>query len=79
MMKRFTINALATVILAAGGVALSGASPAEASSFDGCDNYRAARMEHMTDCMNSGGTSFSSSGWCSSTGYYLESNCTYAN
>jgi len=77
MTKRARINLLAAAIIAAGGLALGGVEQLQAAVFGGCEDMYAA-MERKSDaCFNSGGTSFSWSGSCSSSGYSLNTSCSY--
>jgi hypothetical protein len=76
--RRFKINLLAAAVIGAGGLSLS-AAPATASSgaMTPCDDFRAARMQALTECAGSGGVAFQSSGSCGSEGYTLNTTCYY--
>jgi len=75
MTKRFKINAFAAAVIAAGSISLL-ASPARAeTAVDGCASMMAARMQAYETCASLGGTGFSSTGSCSSSGYTLSTTC----
>ena len=75
MNKRFGINLLAAAVIAVGGFALTGATPATAAVFGGCEDMRAALQEDVNQCAGMGGTSLSYSGSCGSEGYTLSTTC----
>jgi hypothetical protein len=76
MTFRSKINALAVMVIAAGGVALSNPARAEAAAFD-CTEYERLRQDAIAACAASGGSSIRMSGWCSPTGHELNTTCIY--
>ncbi|HEX8452344.1 MAG TPA: hypothetical protein VF647_09625 [Longimicrobium sp.] len=76
MKKRMGINLLAAAIIAAGGLSLTGVTPAQAATVvGGCENMLDAIAEHAQDCWDMGGTRMTYTGSCSSEGYTLETSC----
>lgn len=77
MTKRSKLNLLAALVIAGGGIALGDVTPATAATVDGCANMKTALAEERDACFSSGGKRMTYSGSCSSSGYYLETNCYY--
>lgn len=76
MKKRMGINLLAAGVIAVGGLALAGVTPAQAAiAFGGCEDMEAAIDENAQECWDLGGTRMTYSGSCGSNGYTLETNC----
>jgi hypothetical protein len=76
MTTRFRINALAFAVLVAGTVGLAAGTPAEAADFDGCDDYRAARLAGIQQCQSLGYQKMTvTEGWCTSTNFSINYTC----
>jgi hypothetical protein len=75
MTIRTRINALALAVIAAGTLGLAGTQPAQATTFDGCDDYMAARSELLAICQQAGYKRATVNGWCTSTDYSIDVQC----
>ena len=75
MITRTRINALALAIIAAGTLGLAGTQPAQASTFDGCSDYSAARAQLLATCQQAGYKRATVNGWCTSTDYSIDVQC----
>lgn len=75
MSTRTRINAIALAVIAAGTLGLSGTQPAQATTFDGCDDYMAARAELLATCQRAGYKRATVNGWCNSTDYDIDVQC----